>query len=323
MTDIAPGWYPDPEDVAQVRYWDGQMWTEHRAPVPLANDVKGGDSMAVVTGAFKMFAENWVALLAIAGLATALTIAGVIIALIGVAMSLEPGVFEILDNVLDPNYNPDFDPVDRAFEDSIRWNWNAGVVLVVIGYLATTVAFYGGMAAGAVHLASVRARRPLGAVSSVGLMVRRLPRWTGILVLWSLVSVVALLVPILLYVLAARVASALFLVLVPATIAAVIYVWPFMQLSGPALVLAPRDTPPFRHVVSLVRANWGGIAIRCLVINIFAILLQIASSIINVVPFIGLLVGIPAAFFLFSYQVASGVLLYEYSGGSIDPEIAE
>ena len=26
------GWYPDPEDAAQVRYWDGQQWTDHRAP---------------------------------------------------------------------------------------------------------------------------------------------------------------------------------------------------------------------------------------------------------------------------------------------------
>lgn len=26
------GWYPDPHDAAQVRYWDGDQWTEHRAP---------------------------------------------------------------------------------------------------------------------------------------------------------------------------------------------------------------------------------------------------------------------------------------------------
>lgn len=25
-------WYPDPEDAAHVRYWDGQQWTDHRAP---------------------------------------------------------------------------------------------------------------------------------------------------------------------------------------------------------------------------------------------------------------------------------------------------
>ena len=27
-----PGWYPDPEWAANVRWWDGATWTEHRAP---------------------------------------------------------------------------------------------------------------------------------------------------------------------------------------------------------------------------------------------------------------------------------------------------
>lgn len=34
MGDLpAAGWYPDPEDATQQRYWDGQQWTEHRAPL--------------------------------------------------------------------------------------------------------------------------------------------------------------------------------------------------------------------------------------------------------------------------------------------------
>lgn len=28
----AAGWYPDPEQVDTVRYWDGSAWTEQRAP---------------------------------------------------------------------------------------------------------------------------------------------------------------------------------------------------------------------------------------------------------------------------------------------------
>ncbi len=27
-----PGWYPDPHDRDQQRYWDGDTWTEHRHP---------------------------------------------------------------------------------------------------------------------------------------------------------------------------------------------------------------------------------------------------------------------------------------------------
>jgi len=26
-------WYPDPENPGQLRYWDGNQWTEHRSPV--------------------------------------------------------------------------------------------------------------------------------------------------------------------------------------------------------------------------------------------------------------------------------------------------
>lgn len=28
------GWFPDPGDASQTRYWDGQAWTEHTQPVP-------------------------------------------------------------------------------------------------------------------------------------------------------------------------------------------------------------------------------------------------------------------------------------------------
>lgn len=33
MSDQAPaGWYPDPDDSSQQRYWDGSQWTDHRTP---------------------------------------------------------------------------------------------------------------------------------------------------------------------------------------------------------------------------------------------------------------------------------------------------
>lgn len=33
MTQTPPaGWFPDPHDATQYRYWDGTQWTDHRAP---------------------------------------------------------------------------------------------------------------------------------------------------------------------------------------------------------------------------------------------------------------------------------------------------
>ena len=34
MTSPEANWYLDPQDPKQLRYWDGQQWTDHRAPLP-------------------------------------------------------------------------------------------------------------------------------------------------------------------------------------------------------------------------------------------------------------------------------------------------
>ena len=36
MTNAPAGWHPDPESPGILRYWDGQAWTNHRAPAPTA-----------------------------------------------------------------------------------------------------------------------------------------------------------------------------------------------------------------------------------------------------------------------------------------------
>jgi hypothetical protein len=33
---VPPGWHDDPTDPTSLRYWDGQKWTEQRAPRPVA-----------------------------------------------------------------------------------------------------------------------------------------------------------------------------------------------------------------------------------------------------------------------------------------------
>jgi uncharacterized protein YbjQ (UPF0145 family) len=47
MSDVAPGWYPDPQDETKIRYWDGSTWTEHVQPAtasaPAAEQPAGYD----------------------------------------------------------------------------------------------------------------------------------------------------------------------------------------------------------------------------------------------------------------------------------------
>lgn len=41
MNPTPPGWYPDPQDLSALRWFDGQSWTDHRAAAPAAGTAAG------------------------------------------------------------------------------------------------------------------------------------------------------------------------------------------------------------------------------------------------------------------------------------------
>ncbi|MEM9204210.1 MAG: DUF2510 domain-containing protein [Actinomycetota bacterium] len=41
MSTPEPGWYDDPEQPGQFRYWDGETWTAHRAPKAMPQPASG------------------------------------------------------------------------------------------------------------------------------------------------------------------------------------------------------------------------------------------------------------------------------------------
>ena len=45
------GWFPDPQDPTQQRYWDGAEWTEHRAPGSWGAAAHGGGPVQNASGA--------------------------------------------------------------------------------------------------------------------------------------------------------------------------------------------------------------------------------------------------------------------------------
>lgn len=44
MSDIPSGWYPDPDDAGQRRFWNGAEWTEDRQPLPPTPNAPGGST---------------------------------------------------------------------------------------------------------------------------------------------------------------------------------------------------------------------------------------------------------------------------------------
>lgn len=79
MSDHGPGpggppagWYPDPEYPGQQRYWDGQRWTEHRAPTAGSSSPQWGVGQPAHTSSAVQQEQNqkalWSMILGILGL---------------------------------------------------------------------------------------------------------------------------------------------------------------------------------------------------------------------------------------------------------------
>jgi hypothetical protein len=63
MTQTPAGWYVDPQDATQFRYWDGAQWTEHRSPRgPAATDQIGQAANDLAEGLSKGFSAvgTWI-----------------------------------------------------------------------------------------------------------------------------------------------------------------------------------------------------------------------------------------------------------------------
>src|SRR4051812_46250107 len=63
MTQTPAGWYLDPQDATQFRYWDGAQWTEHRSPRgPTSTDQLGQAANDLADGLSKGFSAvgSWI-----------------------------------------------------------------------------------------------------------------------------------------------------------------------------------------------------------------------------------------------------------------------
>jgi len=75
------GWYPDPERAHTLRYWDGDAWTDDRAP-EVSSEARDGSGSGWADGGGKLTAQGRY------GLGVALASIGAVIAIVGVFLPL-------------------------------------------------------------------------------------------------------------------------------------------------------------------------------------------------------------------------------------------
>lgn len=322
MSDIPPGWYDDPENATQYRYWDGTTWSEHRSPKVVTAPMATADATAVITRGFDLFKQTWVQQLIVAVIAGLVAAVGIVIAVVAALANLDPDLFDIIDRVTEPGWDPDNDPDDEAFLDSITFDWNAGAIVgIVFGGLLAYFAMGVGFATAAVHVARVNAGGSEGLGASFRYCLRNLVRWIGIALLWGLVATLIIAVLIGIWIALIALTPATLILLIPATLAGIIYAWPYLHIASTVLVLAPRDVGPARRTVGLVKPKWPGFAGRVLLVTIVLIAINITTNILALIPLLGILITLAASFVVYAYQVATNVALYDYLEGPLAEDL--
>ena len=282
MSDIPPAdWYTDPEDDRQFRYWDGESWTEHRAPRRLGNKPRPTGQM--ISDSVAMIRRRWrvyVVVIAVTAVVAA--------AIDEVGYRLGLGAVDRvfggrLDEIITRFSSPDFDPTTeegREYIDSIRidLSWRA-VGQAALGALIFLLSSLLGLAAVArAAVADLMGRAPTAGDALRGGSAR-LGRIAGV---WLQIMAALAAVPVVMAAIVVWSAGSyiLFLLFIPMAIAGVaffIFAFPIMGLAPLTAAIAPK-TPSLRYTISLVRGVFWAVLGRVLVITLLTLVLGMAIA---------------------------------------------
>gem|GEM_PF-940345 len=325
VSDIStapPDWYPDPDDPSQYRYWDGSVWTEHRAPRRSEGRSPALRSPGRLIGdSLRTLRQHWSVHL----FAAASAIAAQVLAVVLFNYSADRVVVGGLDEFLARLSEPDTAASELYFEslefDLSTMNvlpglvggilfWLASILLTAVGSIATVEGLRGGdLNASDVYR---RAWRRLPRIFGVSLQV--LGAWLLLaallvtLIVSSFSSPLALMLIILLLLLPAfAVALLLSVTVVPIGYA--------VAATGPAEASLPR-------AAGLVRGRFWRVSGRLLLVYALSVCASFAASI--VMPLFGSLTLLGELFraaisvaLSLTIIIAAAILYFEL-GGEID-----
>lgn len=268
MSDLPPAdWYIDPEDDRQYRYWDGESWTEHRAPRRLDNKPRPtgkliGDSVSMIRRRWRVYA---VVIAVGAVVAAAVTELGYRAWISAVDTTLGGELDEIINRVTSPGFDPTAQESQDYFS-SISFDPSIGTLgWVVLGLLLVVTASALGTAAVArAAVVDLRGRTPdPGDALRGGL--GRLGRVVGVW-LQILAAIVALGMVV---VVAAFVSLLLAFPLGLAALALIVAAFPVMSMAVVTAAVGPK-TPSLRYAYSLVKGTYWPAFGRLLVMALLA-----------------------------------------------------
>lgn len=328
MSDLPPAdWYTDPEDDRQYRYWDGESWTEHRAPRRFDN--KPRPTGELIRDSASMIRRHWRVY------AVVIAVTAVIAAAISeVGLRIWVGALDgflggRLDEIAARLSSPDFDPTtpeDREYLDSIRidLNWEA-TGQAALGILVTLFSSLLGLAAVArAAVADLGDRAPTAGNALRGGLAR-LGRVAGV---WLQCLAAIASVPIVMTAIVVWSAGSyiLFLLFIPMVVAAVVFfivAFLVMGLAPVTAAVAPK-TPSLRYTISLVRGVFWAAFRRLLVIILLALVLAAAIILaILAIPGDSLIHDMAGSTLANAVGLAATVpvvLIYRDLGGEIAPD---
>lgn len=325
MSDIPPAdWYTDPEDDRQFRYWDGESWTEHRAPRRLGN--KPRPTGQIISDSVSMIRRRWrvyvVVIAVTAVIAAAIDEVGYRLGL-GAVDRVFGGR---LDEIITQLSSPDFDPTTeegREYIDSIRidLSWRA-VGQAALGALIFLFSSLLGLAAVArAAVADLMGRAPTAGDALRGGSAR-LGRIAGV---WLQIMAALAAVPVVMAAIVVWSAGSyiLFLLFIPMAIAGVaffIFAFPIMGLAPLTAAIAPK-TPSLRYTISLVRGVFWAVLGRVLIITLLVLVLGAAIALPMLAIFgdslIANVAGGTLAYAVGLAATVPAVLVYRDLGGEI------
>ncbi len=301
------GWFDDPEDPSQYRYWDGNEWTAHRSPKqspppPPTSSSIPTSATETVSAAFTLFGQHWVSLLGLAAIATLGFAAAAVAFVIGLILS-----FDYPNTLTGPDFV--FSPIGV-----VLW------IVAAVGYLGVFAVM------GPAFQARIEAGR-IGQSTSVGACIgfgtRNWKRtlWRSILLMLTFFASYLVLIPL---VLLAIVLGALgVFVAIVLGFAWFVAVIPALTLATAGVGIAPTGANVISQALSAARKDWALVSGAFYLAYLLVIGLGIASAVVGLIPILGIFANLAISFVSYTVFVIVQHFQWLRIGGEVDPAIAE